>query len=447
VFQQGITEPGNAWAPLAERMRPTSLADFVGQRHLLGEGKLLPSLLADGRLTSILLWGPPGSGKTTLARLLADEVDAHFVPLSAVTSGVKDLRASMEGARLRGLHEKRQTVLFVDEIHRFNKAQQDAMLPYVESGAVTLIGATTENPGFEVNGALRSRCRVLALHALGDDELGELAHRALTDEGRGLGPTAPDLSAEAMEQLLHAAQGDGRSLLNTLEIAASIAARSASSGTRGEIMPEHVASAAQKKGLRYDKGGDNHYKLTSAFIKSMRGSDPDAALYYMIRMLEAGEDPGFVLRRMVIFASEDIGNADPRALQVAVSAQQAFAFVGMPEGVLPLTQACTYLATAPKSNAVFAAYGRARKDVLAHPSLDVPNHLVQANDAVSKQMGYGRGYRYPHNYDGNYVAARYLPSRLEGRRYYEPSENGYEVRIAERLDTWRREAADGEDGD
>ncbi len=424
-----------------------TLDEFVGQRHLLGPGKLLHSLLAQGRLTSLILWGPPGSGKTTLARLLADSVGAQFVPLSAVTAGVKELRASMEGARLRGLQENRQTVLFVDEIHRFNKAQQDAMLPYVESGAVTLVGATTENPGFEVNGALRSRCRVLALQPLSDDDLGQLAIRALSDNTRGLGPTAPALPDESLEHLLDAAQGDARSLLNTLEIAAGIAAQSAASGTNGSILPEHISAAAQKRNLRYDKGGDQHYRLTSAFIKSLRGSDPDAALYYMIRMLEAGEDPGFVLRRMVIFASEDIGNADPRALQVATAAQQAFAFVGMPEGVLPLTQACTYLATAPKSNAVFAAYGRARKDVLANPSLDVPSHLSPANDAVSRQMGYGRGYRYPHNYDGNYVAGYYLPQRLHGRHYYEPTEHGYEQRIAERLAAWRRAAAASEDED
>lgn len=430
--------PVTDWIPLAERMRPRTLDEFVGQRHVLGPGKLLSELTSQRRLPSLILWGPPGSGKTTLASLLAAACDASLIHVSAVTSGVRELRESMEGARLRSLQEQTPTVLFVDEIHRFNKAQQDAMLPFVERGAVTLIGATTENPGFEVNGALRSRCRIIALQPLADDDLAALAARALADVERGLGPTAPVLTEEALQSLLQIAQGDARALLNTLELAAGLAASRAPTANVGEILPEDIQQAAQQRSMRYDKGGDNHFQLASAFIKSMRGSDPDAALYYMIRMLEAGETPHFLLRRMVIFASEDIGNADPDALAVAVNATRAFDLVGMPEGVLPLTQACTYLACAPKSNSVFAAYGRARKDVLANPTLDVPRQLINASDAVSRQMGYGRGYRYPHNYDGHYVPERYLPDRLRNRIYYEPGDQGAEQAIHTRLQVWRR---------
>ncbi len=408
--------------------------DFVGQSHLLDEGKFLRNALKRGRLPSIILWGPPGSGKTTLARLLADEIRGELVTLSAVTAGVKDIREQAQRAK-RGRLLPGPLILFVDEIHRFNKAQQDALLPHVEDGTLTLIGATTETPSFEVNSALLSRCRVLTLEALSDDSIGVIVDRALADGDRGLGKLELGLQREARETIVDAAEGDARTALNALEVAAD---RVTAAG-REIIERGDVEEAVQRKVVRYDKAGEEHYKTVSAFIKSMRGSDPDAALHYMIRMLEGGEDPLFILRRMVIFASEDIGNADPLALQVAMTATEAFRFMGMPEGVLPMTQAATYLATAPKSNAVFAAYGKARKDVLEHGSLPIPDHLVNAPTKLHRAMGAGRGYKYPHNFEGNFVVADYLPERLLGRRYYTPSDNGFEEEIARRLESWRSE--------
>ncbi len=408
--------------------------EYVGQQHLLGEGRFLHTLFARKVARSLIFWGPPGTGKTTLARLYAEVIGAVFHPISAVLGGVKDVRQAVEGARIRGEVSRQATVLFIDEIHRFNKAQQDSLLPFVETGVVTLIGATTENPGFEVIHALRSRARVLQLRPLDSGALRVLAERALKDDERGLGATAIEISDEALDALIESADGDARGVLNTLEIAADIAARE---GDIAHINVETITEARQKKTVLYDKKGDAHYQAVSAFIKSMRGGDPDAALYYMIRMLEAGEDPKFILRRMVIFASEDIGNADPNALQVAVSARDAFDFIGLPEGVLPMTQAATYLATAPKSNSVLMAYGRARKDALAHPNLEVPKHIVNAPTAGMKALGYGRGYKYPHNFDGNYVPEEYLPEALRGNRYYEASDSGFEAEIRERLKRWR----------
>lgn len=436
-MQDGDDRKAGEWVPLAERMRPTTLEDVIGQQHLLGEGRFLRGLIDQGALRSLILWGPPGTGKTTLARLYAEAVGATFVSMSAVLSGVKQVREAIEGARLRGAMEGQRTVVFIDEIHRFNRSQQDALLPHVEQGTITLVGATTENPSFEVNAALLSRARVLQLHALSEDELGALIDRTWTAGERGLGPTPPELPEPSRAALIASAGGDARGLLNTLEVAADLAAHAAPAGQAGVISPALVEEALQKKTVLYDKSGDQHYQVVSAFIKSLRGSDPDAALFWMIRMLEAGEDPLFILRRMVIFASEDIGNADPRALSVAIAATESFRLIGLPEGVLPMTQAATYLATAPKSNAVLMAYGRARKDVLEHGSLPVPRHLVNAATAMMKQMGYGRGYRYPHNYDGHYVVEEYLPDRLRGRRYYEPSESGHEKTLAERLARWR----------
>ena len=427
-----------AGQPLAERMRPRSLAEFVGQGHLLEPGRLLRELMDGGAPRSLLLFGPPGVGKTTLARLYAEALGAVFHPISAVMSGVKELREAVDGAKLRGAIEGRTTVLFVDEIHRFNKAQQDALLPHVEAGTITLVGATTENPSFEIIKPLHSRCRLLELRPLEIEELITVARRALADEERGLAPGGPEIEDAAVELLAHSAGGDARMALNILEVAADLAVAAARRGEPLTITVPIVEEARQRRAVLHDRNGDLHYQVTSAFIKSMRGSDPDAALFYLVRMLEAGEDPRFILRRMVIFASEDVGNADPQALQVAVAATQAYELVGLPEGVLPLSQAVAYLACAPKSNASFVAYGRARKDVLQYGDLEVPRHLVNAPTQLMKDLGYGRGYRYPHNYDGHYVWQDYRPERLQGRVYYEPSDQGFEQALRERLAKWRR---------
>jgi putative ATPase len=343
----------------------------------------------------------------------------------------------VEGARLRALSSGQRTAVFVDEIHRFNRAQQDALLPHVESGTITLLGATTENPSFEVNGALLSRCQVLQLRPVEEAEIARALERALVDVERGLGPLPPAISPDALAALAQGAAGDVRSALNTLEVAADLARAAAPVGEVGAITLAVVEEARQKKAVRYDKAGHEHFAVVSAFIKSMRGSDPDAALFYLVKMLEAGEDPMFVCRRIVVFASEDVGNADPAALSVAMAAQQAVAFVGMPEAALAMTQAVTYLSCAPKSNAALMAYGKARKAVLQHGHLPVPDRLVNASTSLMKDMGYGKGYRYPHNFDGHYVPERYLPDRLKGRVFYEPSDQGFEQTIRERLTHWR----------
>jgi len=422
--------------PLAERMRPSTLDEFVGQDHLLGDGKLLSNILETGKLVSLILWGPPGTGKTTLAKLLADQVEAEFVRMSAVMAGVQDIRDAVARADDTGELFSRQTILFIDEIHRFNKAQQDALLPHVERGTVTLIGATTENPSFEVNSALLSRCKTLILEPLDEAAVSTIVDRATAEDDRGLGDLELTLDEPACEAIVQAASGDARVALNTLEIAAESVA--ATEG-RETIRTDDVEEALQRKVIRYDKDGEQHYNVVSAFIKSMRGSDPDAALYYMNRMLEGGEEPRFILRRIIIFASEDVGNADPQALEVATNALQAFELIGMPEGVLPMTQAVTYLACAPKSNAVIESYGKARQDALEHGNLEVPDKLLNAPTDLHDEMGHGRGYRYPHNFSGNYVAEEYLPDQLRGRRYYEPSENGQEAEIRERLEKWREQ--------
>lgn len=432
-------------------MRPARLEDFVGQQHLLGPGKILANALSRNALPSLILWGPPGCGKTTLARLLAEAVRAEFIPISAVLSGVKDIRENVShAAKMRGLLNQR-TVLFVDEIHRFNKAQQDALLPHVENGTITLIGATTENPSFEVNSALLSRCRTVVLEALDDDNLSDILDQALRDEHRGLGHRNIALSDDARAAILLAAEGDARAALNTLEIAAdALPPQPIDPDDPRTSMPrtltrDQIEEAVQRRMVNYDKSGEQHYNTVSAFIKSMRGGDPDAALHYVIRMLEGGEDPLFVLRRMVIFASEDIGNADPNALQVAMNATQAFQFIGMPEGVLPITQAVLYLATAPKSNTALTSYALARKDVLEFPNLPPPKHLLNAPTKLMQELGHGRGYKYPHNFSGNYVTGvQYLPEKLHGKRYYEPTQNGHEAEIAARLQAWRNQGDDSE---
>jgi len=422
--------------PLAERMRPRTLAEFIGQEHVLGAGKLIRRALEAKELPSLILWGPPGTGKTTLGRLLAAEAGARFVAVSAVTGGVKELREAIAEAAVERDQRGARTVLFVDEIHRFNKAQQDALLPHVEAGTVVLVGATTENPSFEVNAALLSRAKVVVLKALTEADLRLVLDRALADAERGLGGQPLDVPADIRDLVAREARGDARRALATLDAAVAIAAPGADG--RKHLTPEVVEEALQRRTILYDKAGDEHYGVVSAFIKSLRGTDPDAALYWMARMLEAGEDPLFVLRRMVIFAAEDVGVADPQALQVAVAALEAFRFVGLPEGLLPMTQAVLYLATAPKSNTAVTAYAAAKADVDAHGALPVPAHLRNASTKLGKDLGWGAGYQYPHDFTndfvGHYVREEYLPEALAGHRYYVPTDSGRERDIKERLE-------------
>ncbi|HUY17761.1 MAG TPA: replication-associated recombination protein A [Candidatus Binataceae bacterium] len=418
----------SAGHPLADRMRPQSLDELVGQQHLLGPGKLLSQMVAGRTLHSVILWGPPGTGKTTLAILLARQSGAVFRSIAAVSSGVAELREIAELAR----HEAtvgRRTVLFIDEIHRWNRAQQDACLPHVENGLLTLIGATTENPSFEVIAPLLSRMQVLVLKPLAPEEIAALVNRALADRGRGMGALELRIDDPAMGELMAAAAGDARRALNTLEIAAELARQVRS----GVITAEHVREAGQQRMLLYDRSGEEHYNVISAFIKSLRGSDADAAIYWMMRMVEAGEEPLFIARRMVIFAAEDIGNADPRALQVAIAVKDALEFVGMPEGAIPLAQGVTYLAGAPKSNAAYRAMLAAGEDARKLGALPVPMHIRNAPTALMRRLGYGENYRYPHNYQDAIVEQDYLPDDLRGKTYYEPSERGYEARIRDYL--------------
>ncbi len=439
LFQRAASKDRRG-QPLAERMRPRTLAEVVGQNKLLGPGAWLRRALEQKRLSSVILWGPPGTGKTTLGRIVAAEIGAFFAPLSAVMAGVKELREAVGQAQTRLSQQGQQTVLFVDEIHRFNKAQQDALLPHVEAGTVILVGATTENPSFEVISALLSRTKVLVLEPLSQADLRRIVDQALADPERGLGREPLDCPPEVRDLIAREARGDARRALATLEAAAAVP-RPGPSGER-QIDAAAVEEALARKALLYDKAGDEHYGVVSAFIKSLRGTDPDAALYWMARMLEAGEDPLFVLRRIVIFAAEDVGNADPQALGVAVSALEAFRMVGMPEGVLAMSQAVLYLASAPKSNTALTAYAAARADVEAHGALPVPPHLRNAPTPLAKSLGHGAGYQYPHNFEGHYVVENYLPEALRGRRYYEPSDSGFESEIKERLASLRAPNSD-----
>lgn len=431
--------------PLAEKLRPRTLAEFVGQDHLVGPEGLVRRAVENDRIFSMILWGPPGCGKTTLARIVARDTRCRFHHFSAVLSGVREIRAVIDDARQDlKLHRKR-TILFVDEIHRFNKAQQDAFLHHVESGLITLIGATTENPSFEVIAPLLSRCRVLPLKPLADEEVGRILDRALADRDRGLGRLGLQVAPAARRYLIRLGDGDARVALNSLEIAVAVlAAESRSTDPPAtQIELADLQQALQKKTLLYDKTGEEHYNLISALHKSLRGSDPDAALYWLFRMLDAGEDPLYVARRMVRFASEDVGNADPRALRVALNAAEAFRFLGHPEGELALAQCAVYLATAPKSNSVYRAVGAVRKEIRNTGAKPVPLHIRNAPTRLMKDLGYGSNYRYAHDDPRGYTPQEYMPEGMETRRFYRPVARGFEKTIAERLNDWRRLKGNG----
>jgi len=434
LFAHQSQKTANASRPLADRMRPKTLDEVIGQQHAVGEGTLIRNALAGERLFSMILWGPPGSGKTTIARIIAQKSRCYFAHFSAVLSGVRDIRNVIDTAKEQQKLYQKRTILFVDEIHRFNKSQQDAFLHHVESGLITLIGATTENPSFEVIGALLSRCQVISLYPLSDKDMEQLLCRALTDSANGLGETGLALSHSALAHIVSISDGDGRATLNALEIAAF----TTKSAGRKEISREDVENALQRKALAHDKAGEAHYNLISAFHKSLRGSDPDAALYWLARMMAAGEDPFYIARRMVRFASEDVGNADPRALSLAMDAMEAYRFLGSPEGDLSLAQAAAYLACAPKSNRIYTAYGRILETIKKTGALPVPYAIRNAPTRLMKEEGYSGGYKYPHDYSEAVVEQAYLPEKLKGSSFYQPTDRGYEKTIGQRLAYWRQ---------
>ncbi len=445
MFDKQAEEQQKQQAPLATRMRPNSLNGFVGQEHILGKGRVLRRAIESDRIPSLIFWGPPGSGKTTLANIIANSTGAHFAPISAVSATVADLRRIVAQAQERRRVQMQRTILFIDEIHRFNKAQQDAVLPFVEDGTVTLIGATTENPSFEVTSPLLSRARVLPLKPLTADEIKILIFRAMTDKLLGIGNLNVELTPEALNHLINASNSDARVALNTLETAA-LSTPLDETGRR-LITLEIMEDAFQKRAVLYDKAGEQHYDMISALHKSMRDSDPDAAIYWVAMMLEGGEDPLYIARRMVRFASEDIGMADPQALVVAMAAQQAVHFIGMPEGNLALVEAAVYLATAPKSNSLYAAYTKVQEDIKKGASESVPLHLRNPVTPLMKEMGYGKDYKYAHDYPGHVVDQQHLPDSMKEKRYYTPGVLGYEKQILERLkEWWARKNKSGEGG-
>jgi putative ATPase len=442
LFPDRPTRRLDPHAPLADRMRPAAFDDLLGQDHLLGDESALPALLASGELPSMILWGPPGSGKTTLAWLLAATPDTRIEPLSAVTSGVKEIREAVARARRVAL----RTLLFIDEIHRLNRAQQDVLLPHVETGTVTLLGATTENPSFTVNAPLLSRCRVLVLKPLDPDALTRVIERAAADPERGLGKLGLRFAEGSVSAIVQAADGDARRALNLLEATVAVYLREPRQDS--PLSPETVRQAAGERLLLYDRDREEHHNAISAFIKSLRASDPDAALYYLARMIEAGEDALFIARRLVVFASEDVGNADPTALQLATSTFLSLERIGMPEGRIPLAQATTYLACAPKSNASYTALGRAQQALAETGSTPIPMHLRNAPTGLMKELGYGRDYRYPHDETDAFVPDENLPQSLAGRRFYHPTQRGAEADLKarlERLRDRRRREPEGEE--
>ncbi len=444
IFQDQAKRAEEAAKPLAERMRPAKLHEFIGQDHVVGNGTLLQRAMEKDQVFSMILWGPPGCGKTTLARMIAGETKSYFIHFSAVLAGVKEIRAVIDEAREQQKLHGRKTILFVDEIHRFNKSQQDAFLHHVESGLITLIGATTENPSFEVIAPLLSRCRVVVLKQLSDDHIKKILTRALEDFSNGLGKLELDMGSDALAYLAAISDGDARAALNNLEAVTvwmqkNDQSEKAEMGEKqaGQITLKDVETALERKAMLYDKNGEQHYNLISAFHKSLRGSDPDAALYWLARMMAAGEDPFYLARRMVRFASEDIGNADPHALTMAINAMEAYRFLGSPEGDLALAHAAAYLAVAPKSNSIYTAYKKAVDIAKKSGSLPVPMHIRNAPTQLMKDMGYAKGYKYAHDFEGGHVVQQYLPGKLKGTLLYLPTERGYEKIIKQRLDKWR----------